>query len=112
MRQSLKLFGQEGVVSENHDTFIQENYTKEVHTEFDKRFSDYHNLFENFTSLSTFKTNKLPVISVIISKGGDRTIALLKQSDEVYVIIHYDVATQCIVNEMEIKGTYIKADNI
>ena len=49
---------------------------------FFSKFQDYHNLFENCTTKSLFNTKGMPVVKVVLTKPGDRALAIVEDTDE------------------------------
>ena len=52
------------------------------------------------------------VVDVILSTDATRAIAMLKESDEKYVISQFDINTNQILMSIELEGEYIKASII
>jgi|DEB0MinimDraft_12_1074336.scaffolds.fasta_scaffold05128_1 hypothetical protein len=73
------------------------------------RFNDSFQQFNNLTNKFTYKTRDYPVVTVIINTPSTRLIAMLKVSDEKYIINQYDINTNETVMEIAINGEYIKS---
>lgn len=74
------------------------------------RFQQYYNMFENLTMQNHFQTDSESVISILLTHDGQFVLGLLKVDDELLRIVIYENLQNEMVNEIKLKGEYVRAN--
>lgn len=76
------------------------------------RFTSYSTLFQNMTMQSSFDTDGESVITIVLAAESGCILCLLKVDDEMLRVVIYDNNTNDIIQEIPIKGMYVRANLI